>query len=87
VDFGIHKGGTMPVDIKDTTATNKTLEFINKAKKVHNDKYDYSLVEYVNARTKVKIIDAHHGVFEQTPTDHLNGKGCPRSMGVRNKDK
>ena len=55
-----------------------TEEFVEKAKKVHDDKYDYSMVEYVNSRTKVCIICKIHGEFWQTPNDHLSGKGCPR---------
>ena len=50
--------------------------FINKAKKVHGDKYDYSKVEYINTKTKVCIICPEHGEFWQTPNNHLNGKGC-----------
>ena len=53
-----------------------TEEFIDQARKVHGDKYDYSLVNYVNCRTKVKIICPIHGVFEQTPQSHLKGNGC-----------
>ena len=55
-----------------------TEEFINKADKIHDNKYDYSLVEYENARTKVKIICHVHGEFEQTPASHLSGHGCPK---------
>ena len=51
-------------------------QFIDKAKLIHGDKYDYSLVEYKNNYTKVKIICPVHGVFEQTPKDHLRGQGC-----------
>jgi len=51
-------------------------EFVIKAKAVHGDKYDYSMVDYVNYSTKVKIICKEHGEFEQTPNNHLNGKGC-----------
>lgn len=51
-------------------------EFIEKARKVHGDKYDYSKVEYKNARTKVCIICKKHGEFWQTPDHHLRGKGC-----------
>lgn len=51
-------------------------EFIEKSKKVHGDKYDYSLVDYIGAHTKIKIICTIHGVFEQTPTSHLAGKNC-----------
>lgn len=60
-----------------------THTFIDKAKKAHNDKYDYSQVNYVNNRTKIKIICPTHGVFEQTPNDHLNGYGCPDCGGTK----
>ena len=50
--------------------------FIEKANKVHNNKYDYSLVQYINTRTKVKIICTKHGAFEQIPSHHLNKHGC-----------
>src|ERR1035437_2943806 len=49
-------------------------EFISKAKLVHGDKYDYSKVKYVSAKTKVIIICPVHGEFEQTPDNHLSGK-------------
>ena len=58
-----------------------TEEFIAKAREVHGDKYDYSRVNYVNAKTKVEIICPEHGSFWQTPTNHLNGKGCPKCVG------
>ena len=50
--------------------------FIERAKKVHGDKYDYSKVEYVNNHTKVCIICREHGEFWQTPDKHLNSFGC-----------
>lgn len=53
-------------------------EFINKANKVHDNKYDYSKTEYVNAKTKICIICPKHGEFYQTPNNHLSGQGCPR---------
>ena len=53
-------------------------KFIDKANKIHNFKYDYSKVEYVNAHTKVCIICPEHGEFWQTPNNHLNGNGCPQ---------
>ena len=51
-------------------------EFISKAKNIHGDIYDYSLVEYVNSHIKIKIICPKHGVWEQKPNNHLCGKGC-----------
>ena len=51
--------------------------FVYKSKKIHGDKYDYSLVNYINNKTKVEIICSEHGIFKQRPTDHLNGCGCP----------
>lgn len=53
-----------------------TETFIEEARKIHRDKYDYSQVKYVNSRTKVKIICPKHGIFEQTPHGHLTGRGC-----------
>lgn len=53
--------------------------FIEDAKKVHSCSYDYSLIKYyTNAHTKVKIIYKKHGIFEQTPHNHLIGSGCSR---------
>ena len=54
-----------------------TSDFINKAKSIHGDKYDYSKVDYVNTITPVKIICSKHGEFQQTPRDHIAGCGCP----------
>ena len=55
----------------------KTL-FITKAVQLHQNKYDYSKVDYVNNKTKVTIICPVHGEFEQTPNNHLKGNGCPK---------
>jgi Zn ribbon nucleic-acid-binding protein len=52
--------------------------FIDKSNKIHNNKYDYSLVEYVNNKTNVKIICPIHGVFEQTPIRHYKTNGCKK---------
>ena len=58
--------------------------FIKKAKEIHGDKYDYSLVKYTNAKTRVKIICPVHGIFEQIPYNHLSGKGCKECGCVEN---
>lgn len=51
-------------------------EFILRANKVHNNKFDYSLVDYANLDTKIKIICPTHKEFEQTPRNHLKGNDC-----------
>lgn len=53
-------------------------DFIEKAKVVHGDKYDYSKVIYKNYHSKVEIICKKHGSFLQTPAKHLKGQGCPK---------
>lgn len=59
-----------------------SLSFIEKAVKIHGDTYDYSLVEYKNMKSRVKIICKKHGIFEQTPNNHLYVKsGCPKCYG------
>lgn len=59
-------------------------EFVERSKAIHGDKYDYSMVDYVNNRTKVCIICPKHGEFWQTPSDHLLGKGCKRCSVEKN---
>ena len=55
-----------------------TKEFIQKAEIVHaGEGLDYSYVDYVNNRTKVKIIDPVYGEFWQTPSNHLKGQSHP----------
>ena len=58
-----------------------TEEFISKSKEKHGDRYDYSSTNYVNARTKVKIICKTHGCFEQIPRYHIKGYNCPKCHG------
>jgi hypothetical protein len=54
-----------------------TDEFIQLAKEIHGDKYDYSKVNYVDRLTPVCIVCPEHGVFWQKPREHFKGKGCP----------
>ena len=51
---------------------------LEKFKNVHGDKYDYSKVNYIRARTKVEIICPKHRSFFQRPDIHYNGSGCPK---------
>jgi hypothetical protein len=64
---------------KMTKHTN--LSFIQKSIEKHGNKYDYSLVNYINNRTKVRIICPLHGEFEQNPYDHSTGIGCLKCSG------
>lgn len=54
-----------------------TEEFIEKARKVHGAKYDYSGVNYIDTETPITIICSTHGPFHQKPHYHLAGCGCP----------
>lgn len=52
-------------------------KFINRAKEIHGNRYEYDESVYVNSQTKVKIKCKSHGIFEQTPNSHINQKqGC-----------
>lgn len=54
-------------------------EFIQRANKIHNNKYNYSKVDYKDIYTKIIIVCMKHGDFSQTPNDHINnGSGCPK---------
>lgn len=59
------------------SAVDKTKYFIEKAKEIHGDKYDYSLTDYKNDSSKINIACKIHGVFEQVVSNHLQGLGCP----------
>ena len=50
--------------------------FILRAREVHENKYDYSDVIYINEHTPVLITCPNHGIFQQRPNNHLNGHGC-----------
>ena len=60
-------------------------QFINKAKKVHGNKYDYSKVDYKGCHIKVCIICPEHGEFWQVPSNHLNGSGCRKCSKYGNR--
>jgi hypothetical protein len=58
--------------------------FVKKAEDVHGKKYDYSVTEYVNSRTRIKILCKKcNNIFEQLPSNHIHDKnGCPKCAGV-----
>ena len=64
----------------------KKEDFVKKASLIHGERYNYSMVNYSNARAKVEIVCVDHGSFWQTPDNHLRGyefrgvkggNGCP----------
>lgn len=64
----------------------RQLSFIENAKSLHGDIYDYSKVKYSKSFINVSIICKNHGIFEQSPNSHLNGRGCSKCSGKFQKD-
>jgi len=63
--------------MKTTFQQNFAARFIEKARIVHGEKYNYDLSEYTQAKCKIEIVCPEHGSFWQTVNSHLNGNGCP----------
>lgn len=63
------------------TTEERKHRFILKAKAIHNEKYDYSLVEYNGSECRVDILCPIHGKFSMSPHSHLKGYGCPYCSG------
>ena len=62
----------------------RTLDsFVNDAREVHGNKYDYNKFEYTGIHSPSIIICPIHGEFYQAPNDHLHGHGCPKCKGKR----
>lgn len=54
-----------------------TKTFIEKAREVHGERFDYSDTSYVDSKSKVKIRCREHNlVFEQSPNHHLRSRYC-----------
>lgn len=62
-----------------------TEQFINEAKSIHKDRYDYSSTKYINTANSVSIRCKKHGIFQQYPSVHLKGHGCIQCSGVNKK--
>jgi hypothetical protein len=60
------------------SSLNKNEHFIIKANEIHNNKYDYSKINYISAHKKLTIICPIHGQFSQTANSHLLKSGCPK---------
>ena len=80
-----HLSGNGCPKCKNKNKTKTIEQFIEEAREVHGDIYDYSLVEYKNNSTRVKIVCSAHGIFEQSPNSHLRGCGCSSCVGLRKK--
>lgn len=53
--------------------------FLSNAHKIHGNLYDYSQSVYNGCKIKIKIICKKHGIFLQTPQNHITSKqGCPK---------
>lgn len=52
--------------------------FLEKAREVHGDKYDYSRMNFKGPDVEVEIICPIHGAFWKKPKYHILGSGCPR---------
>lgn len=59
--------------------------FIERALALHNGKYDYNDIHYVDMDTKINISCPKHGFFIQRPYDHLQGHGCPKCANIESK--
>ena len=60
-------------------------DFIEKAKKIHNNYYSYKNTKYCGSDTKVEIVCPKHGSFFQTPHGHLTGRRCKSCAKVVSK--
>lgn len=60
--------------------------FIEKARTVHGNKYDYSKSVYITSSEKIIIICSIHGEFQQAPNSHLNKRGCYNCSLIRNRE-
>lgn len=76
------RGCPLCANLKRGRKRNDNDSFIEKCRKIHGDKYDYSETQYKDSKTKIKIICSQHGVFEQLPYAHLQGQGCPKCQGI-----
>lgn len=57
-----------------------SIVWVNRFKKIHGDRYDYSESEFGKVDDKIAIRCREHGVFYQTPHNHAKGEGCPTCM-------
>ena len=66
------------VDRVNASRKNSSTEFIARCSDIHDNYYDYSITEYTFIDVKFKVICPEHGTFEQLPSNHVKGHGCPK---------
>jgi Zn finger protein HypA/HybF involved in hydrogenase expression len=78
-------------DLNRSKLTKTKDKFIDDAREVHGDKYNYDNSVYINDSSKIKIECPQHGEFIQKVNHHLRGQGCPKcrwiNFGNTNKSK
>jgi hypothetical protein len=83
----LHGRGCKKCRPKNVVSKMTTDLFIEKANKVHSNKYDYTNSIYTTQKDKVKIVCPIHGEFLQHPGNHLRGSGCPECAKEQTSDK
>ena len=72
--YGCKKCANHIVHCKNSFSNEEVKE---KLKEIYGDKYDYSKVNYINSKKKIKLICPIHGEIEVLAYKALNGYGCP----------
>ena len=75
------KSGCVKCHVQNQTKSKD--KFVFDANVIHKNLYDYCNSKYINTNIKVDIICKNHGVFSQTPANHLRGQGCPKCGSER----
>ncbi len=84
----LRRGCPRCADLKRASSQAMTQEeFIRRSTEKHKGFYNYDLVSYVNANTKVIIRCPKHDTFEQRPSKHMSGEGCDRCADIIRADK
>ena len=84
-DFSVranqHLAGQICMKCDIANKTKSVEEYLLEAAAIHNDKYDYSLVNYTTSKEQIRIVCPMHGEFKQRASDHLAGASCPSCAG------
>lgn len=73
------------MEYRHRSATKSQLDFLQRARAVHGERYDYSKALYTRATDKICIICPEHGTFWQKAISHIRGGGCPKCVYDRQK--